>query len=122
MEKINNGKQRSPQQEGSNQISHIKSEPRSMGVIPAFGRELGHYEIGTGRKDSDEPDAAYRGEWTNSGISGKIIGQLIDENEKQLAYHQEQCYYHQQQINNVQGRLETLKQIPETLADIVHTQ
>ncbi|MEH1765786.1 hypothetical protein [Nostoc sp.] len=122
MEKINDGKQRSPQQKGSNEISHLKSEPRGMGIIPAFGGEFGDYKIGTSRKDSDEPDANVRGQWTDRGISGKILGQLIDENEKQLAYHQEQCYYHQQQIKNIQGRLENLKQIPESLADIVYTQ
>ncbi|MHC5768939.1 MAG: hypothetical protein ACYTXI_25615 [Nostoc sp.] len=122
MEKINNGKQRSPQQEGSNQISHLESEPRGMGIIPAFGGEFGDYKIGTGRKNSDEPDTSFGGEWTDRGIPGKILGQLIDENEKQLAYHQEQCYYHQQQIKNIQDRLENLKQIPESLADIVHTQ
>ncbi|MBN3911088.1 MAG: hypothetical protein HWQ35_32470 [Nostoc sp. NMS1] len=122
MEKITNGKQRTPQQKGSNQTSHVKSEPRGMGIIPAFGGKPGDYEIGTSRKDSNEPDAVSPGEWTDGGISGKLIGQLIDENEKQLAYHQEQCYYHQTQAQKVQDTLERLRQIPETLADIVHTQ
>ncbi|MBG1267761.1 hypothetical protein [Nostoc sp. WHI] len=120
MEKINNGKQRPPQQEGSNQIGHIKSEPRSMGVIPTFGGELRDYEIATGRKHSDEPDVAFGGEWTDSRISGKIISQLVDENEKQLAYHEEQRYYHQKQVEKVRDRIESLKRIPESLADIVH--
>jgi hypothetical protein len=122
MEKITNGKQRTPQQKGSDQISLIESEPRGMGIIPAFGGKLGDYEIGAGRKDSNEPNTVSAGEWTDGGISGKLISQLIDENEKQLAYHQEQCYYHQKQAKKVQDTLERLRQIPETLADIVHTQ
>ncbi|WP_373525081.1 hypothetical protein [Nostoc sp.] len=121
MEITKNGKQRSPQQEGSNQISNLKGEPGSLGVIPAFGRGHGDNQIGTSRKDSHQPDAAF-GEWTDSGIPGKIISQLIDENERQLAYHEEQFYYHQQQIKQVQDRIQSLKQIPETLEDIVHTE
>ncbi|MEH2287188.1 hypothetical protein [Nostoc sp.] len=122
MEKRTNGKQRTPQQKGSNQISHIKSESRGMGIIPAFGRRLRDDKIGTSRENSYEPDTVSAGEWTGGGIAGKLISQLIDENEKQLAYHQEQCYYHQKQAKKAQDTLERLRQIPETLADVVHTQ
>ncbi len=121
MEIINNGKQRTPQQTGSNQIGHFKSESGGLGIIPGFGGELGNYKIGTSRKDSHESDTCF-GERTDSGISGKIVSQLIEENERQLAYHEEQCYYHQQQIKSIQDRIQNLKQIPESLEDIVHAE
>lgn len=122
MGKINDGKQRTTQQKRNNQISHLKSEPTGVGVIPGLGGEPGDNKIGTSGKDSDERNTAFRTEWTPTGIPGKIISQLVDENQKQLAYHEQQAKYHQQQAELLKQRIEQLKQIPETLAEIEHQE
>jgi hypothetical protein len=127
MEQTTDGKQRSSEHKGSNQDSHLEGESRGVGAIPAFGEQLRDYEIKASRDDSNGADTLSAGEWTGGSVFGKLVSQLIEENEKQLAYHKEQLDYHKGQLDyhekqaqEAEGTLERLREIPQTLANIVH--
>ncbi|MDZ8136311.1 MAG: hypothetical protein RM049_13545 [Nostoc sp. DedQUE04] len=114
MEKIN-GKNRSSQPSKKRQNSQLEVRNGSLGTFPGGSSEYGFNQIPVGREDSDKPNIFVSGQWSTHGIPGKIVGQLIEENEKQLAYHE-------QQAELIRGRIKQLKEIPETLQDINHKE
>jgi hypothetical protein len=105
-----NGQNRSPQFSEKPQDSESEVGNRSLGTISRISPEYGANEITVGREDSDQSDTTISRQQPGDGVSGKIVGQLIDENEKQLAYHQ-------QQIELINARIEELKRIPEKLTE-----
>ncbi|MEH2310741.1 MAG: hypothetical protein V7K35_04770 [Nostoc sp.] len=110
-----NGKNRSSQLSEKSQNSQFEIRDGSLGTLPRTSPKHGFNQITIGGKDSDEPNSLVIGQWSDNGISGKIIGQLIDENEKQLAYHE-------QQAELIKDRIKQLKEIPESLLDINHKE
>ncbi|MEH2236016.1 hypothetical protein [Nostoc sp.] len=112
--KSTNGKQRTS--EGQRyERGQPESEPRGMGAFPGTSSEYGSYEVGTSGEDSHKSNPVIAGGCTTNQISGKLVSQLIDETEKQLAYYEEQ-------VEVLRDRLKELKQIPETLTDVDHTE
>lgn len=105
----NNGRTRSAQGKGSER-SKSKSEPSSMGTLSGASAEHGTHPIRASRKNSNKSNTVVAGEGSLEGISGKIIGQLVEETDKQLAYHKEQ-------IKALEERRRELQQISEDQAD-----
>lgn len=112
---VKHGKQRSSEVRQGCEGSELKSEPRSVGAFSSIGGESRAYSLPTVREDRNAPDTVVTGEWAISGISGKLVSQLINETEKQLAYYE-------QQAETLRERLKELKQIPESLKDINHKE
>jgi hypothetical protein len=96
--------------EGCN-IRDFKGKSRILGDAANPSSKHGAYEIAARREDCNESSTVVTEQWTASEIPGKIVSQLIDENEKQLAYHREQ-------VEIIENRLKELRQVPESLADI----
>ncbi|MBN3924020.1 hypothetical protein [Nostoc sp. NMS4] len=86
-----------------------------MGAFPGTSSEYGSYKVGASREDSDKSNTVVTGGCTTSQIPGKLVSQLIDETEKQLAYYEEQ-------VEVLKDRLKELKEIPENLTDVDHTE
>ncbi|MCC5641328.1 hypothetical protein LC593_37150 [Nostoc sp. CHAB 5844] len=105
---VKNAKQRKAERQ-RNERSKPESESRSMGTFSGVSANDGSNQIRIGGKNSDESNTSVAGEQSSSEISGKIIRQLVDETEKQLAYHE-------QQAELLREMLKELKQVPE-----VHT-
>ncbi|MFK0730025.1 MAG: hypothetical protein ACFKPT_25065 [Gloeotrichia echinulata GP01] len=74
-----------------------------MGDASRVSTEYGTNQITVDGEDSDERDPN-PSRSSKNGISGKIVGQLIEETEKQLAYYE-------QQAELLKERLQELKQI-----------
>jgi hypothetical protein len=101
---IKNGKQRSSEIRQGSQRGKFESESRSMGTFQSVSTEHGSYPVATAREDRDKANTSRRK--PINGISGKIVSQLIEETEKQLAYHE-------QQAEVLRERLKELKQVSE---------
>jgi hypothetical protein len=87
---VNNGKNRTPKIGQGDDIRNAESRPERMGIFPIVSQRHGTYEVSVSGNDSNEADTVIsRGE-RYKGISGKLIGQLIEETQKQLAYHRTQ--------------------------------
>jgi hypothetical protein len=114
MEKTN-GKERPPQLSEEPQDRQLKVRVGSLGSVSSNGSRDGTYKITTSRENSNQSNTLVEGQRSLSGIPGKIVSQLIYENEKQLAYHEEQAQL-------IKDRIQELKQIPESLTDVNHTQ
>jgi len=112
--KTKDGKQRTPEGQRYKR-GQPKSEPRSVGAFPSTSAEHGTYAVGAGRENSDESNTVVTGQQSIGELSGKLVSQLIDETEKQLAYYE-------QQAEVLRDRLKELKQIPESLTDVNHTE
>ncbi|MEN2383682.1 MAG: hypothetical protein KA716_33420 [Gloeotrichia echinulata DEX184] len=108
---VKNGRQRSPEIGTGRKGSESQGQPGSMGAFSATSAKDGAYEIRTGGEDSNEPNTVVTGEQRTIEIGGKLVRQLIDENEKQLAYHEQQAKHHEQQADLLRERLQELKQI-----------
>ncbi|WP_445629065.1 hypothetical protein [Nostoc sp. DSM 114167] len=101
---IKNGRKRSSEVRQRDQRSQFKSQPRSLGTLSETSAEHGAYSLGTSGEDSNKRDSHTSRSFTNSSIPGKIISQLVDETEKQLAYHEEQAEI-------LRNRLKELKEV-----------
>ncbi|MEH2190284.1 MAG: hypothetical protein V7K64_29630 [Nostoc sp.] len=110
-----NGQNRSSQLSEQPQDSQSKVRVGSVGSFSGSSAEYGFNQITTGRKNSYAPNTLVAGQQRDDAFPGEVIGQLIDENEKQLAYHE-----HQAQV--IRLRIQELKQIPESLTDINHKE
>ncbi|RCJ34613.1 hypothetical protein A6769_22045 [Nostoc punctiforme NIES-2108] len=110
---VKHGKQRSSKVRQGCQGSKFEGEPRSLGAFSNIGGESRAYSLPVAREDSNTPNTVITGEWAISGISGKLVSQLINETEKQLAYYE-------QQAETLRERLKELRQIPESLQDTSH--
>jgi hypothetical protein len=100
-----NGKNGSSKFRQGSQGSQLESESRSVGAFSAASSQHGSYPIATLRADSDKPNTVVTGEQSIGELSGKLVSQLIDETEKQLAYYE-------QQADVLRERLQELKGIP----------
>jgi hypothetical protein len=112
---IKNGENRSSKVWQRSERSELESESRSVGTFPAVSAEYGSYQVRTGREDSNKSDTFISGEQSIGEISGKIISQLINETEKQLAYHEEQAEV-------LRERIQELKQFSEVSTAITESQ
>lgn len=115
-----NAKDRSPQPSQKSQDCESTSRDGSLGAIQFSSSEYGLDSFGTGREDSNKSDTYLTANISGSSISGKIISQLIDETEKNLAYHQKQLAYHAHEEKQLTYRLQELKQLIEGLVDVDH--
>ena len=110
-----NGQNRSSQLSEQPQDSQFEVRVRSLGSFSGSSSEHGFNQITTSRKDSYESNTLVARQQRDDAFPGEVIGQLIDENEKQLAYHE-----HQAQVIRI--RIQELKQIPETLTNTNHKE
>ncbi|MDZ8135137.1 MAG: hypothetical protein RM049_07510 [Nostoc sp. DedQUE04] len=101
---IKNGRKRSSEVRQRNKGSQFESQSRSMGTLSETSAEPGTYSLGTSGEDSNKRDSHTSRSFTNNSIPGKIISQLVDETEKQLAYHEEQAEI-------LRDRLKELKEV-----------
>ncbi|MBW4642934.1 MAG: hypothetical protein KME23_08050 [Goleter apudmare HA4340-LM2] len=101
-----NAKNRSPKNRESSDISDVKGNSGIMGATATISVESGNDQIRTGTKDSKQRDTVSSRKWSSNGVTGKIIGQLIGETERQLAYHKTQ-------VNELETRLQELHQLAE---------
>jgi hypothetical protein len=95
-------------QGAGDQGSKLEGKSRRLGTFSGVSTEPGTYQIGTGRKNSDKSDISVAGGESPERVAGKLLGQLICEADKQLAYYE-------QQVNLLRCRIEELKQISETI-------
>jgi hypothetical protein len=116
------GQQRSPQIGTGSERCKPEGQSGSMGAVSTASAKHGSYEVGASGENSNESNTVVTGEGASTGISGKLVRQLVNENEKQLAYHEQQAKYHQQQSELTRQRIEELKQIPENFANIEHQE
>ncbi|MBG1240991.1 hypothetical protein [Nostoc sp. NZL] len=110
-----NGKNGSSKFRQGSEGSQLEGESRSVGAFSAASSEHGSYQIATLGADSYKSDTFVTGQQSIGEFSGKLVSQLIDETEKQLAYYE-------QQAEVLRDRLKELKQIPESLTDVNHTE
>ncbi|BAY74166.1 hypothetical protein NIES25_05760 [Nostoc linckia NIES-25] len=101
---IKNGRKRSSKVRQGDERSQSKSQSGSVGTVSDIGAEHGTYPIRTSGEDSNERDSNTSRSFANNTIPGKIISQLVEETEKQLAYHE-------QQAEILRNRLRELKQV-----------
>ncbi|AFZ59391.1 hypothetical protein H6G54_00750 [Anabaena cylindrica FACHB-243] len=90
----------------NNNFGYVKGVPGILGTPETTCTGIGTHQVGTGRENSHRTDTSILGGESIEGISGKLVGQLIDETEKQLAY-----YDQQSQLLRV--RLQELREISE---------
>lgn len=87
---VQHGQQRSSEIWTGYQGCKPESESRSMGTFRSASEEHGSYQVGTSGENSRESYFVGTGEQPGQTISGKIISQLVEETEKQLAYYEQQ--------------------------------
>lgn len=102
---MNDGKSRSSEVRQGDDIGNPESRSRCMGTFQGFSAKDGTYQIATSGEDSYKSNISTTGEQSDTSISGKIIRQLVNETEKQLAYHKSQ-------VETLESRLEELKAVP----------
>ena len=102
---INNARTGSPQGKGS-QRSQSESEPPIVGTFSGSSVEHGSYEIRASGEDRDKSNNVVTVQQSSEGIAGKIVRQLVEETDKQLAYHKEQ-------VKALEERRKELKQFSE---------
>ncbi|MEH2337598.1 hypothetical protein [Nostoc sp.] len=88
---INNGRKRPSKVGQRDKGSESKGQSRSVGSLSEVGTEHGAFPLRTSGEDSDERDSYTSRSFSNNTIPGKIISQLVEETEKQLAYHEQQA-------------------------------
>lgn len=88
-----------------------QSEGQSGGVgtVRSTSKRIGTYKIGTGGGDSDRQDSS-QSKLSAYGVPGKILSQLIEENQKQLAYHE-------QQVETLRKQAEELMSLSKSLTE-----
>lgn len=91
-------------------IGNVADKSGVLGKLPDSSSKYGIDPISTGGTTSYEPNTVGIGNESITGIPGKIARQLIEETEKQLAYHKEQ-------VEVLERRLQELNQIPEANTD-----
>ncbi|MBR8832704.1 MAG: hypothetical protein DSM106950_01335 [Stigonema ocellatum SAG 48.90 = DSM 106950] len=97
------------------QNGESKGNSGSVGVVPGAGGEAGDYQITASRANCKEPDSA-----TTTGATqapGGTIGQLIDEAQQQLAFHEEQLAFHGEQVEKVKIRIQQLSELSDMLRE-----
>ena len=97
---LKNAEQRKAESKGRDKRGKSEGKSTGLGIIPGISREYGNDEIRACGEDSHQRDSFE----SPKQEFGKIIGQLIDETRKQLAYHE-------QQANNLMERLEELESL-----------
>ncbi|MEH2414469.1 hypothetical protein [Nostoc sp.] len=99
-----NGKNRTTEIRQGSHRSKPEGTPRSMGTLSGTSAGYGTYQIPTFGENSDESDTLVAGQQSVSEVAGKLVSQLVEETEKQLAYYE-------QQSELLRNRLKELKQI-----------
>ncbi len=108
--KVKDGKNGTTEDEGRSERRKPKSEPRSLGDVSNSSGEYGTYSVSAFGGNSYEQNTFIAGERTDERIAGKLVRQLIEETEKQLAYYE-------QQADALRKRLQELKKVSETTTD-----
>ncbi|MEH1938421.1 MAG: hypothetical protein V7L14_32905 [Nostoc sp.] len=110
-----NGKKWPPQLSEEPQDRQFEVRSGSLGTLSDNGSRDRTYQIAASRENSNQSNTVVERQQSLTGISGKIVNQLIHENEKQLAYHEGQAQL-------IKDRIRELKQISEPLVDIDPTE
>jgi hypothetical protein len=98
-----------PEDRENSYIRNFEDRSDSLGKVARNGSRNEHDKIRVGGENRDKTDTTISRECTNVGLSGKIVGQLIDETEEQLAYYRKQ-------VEELEDRLGHLRQI-DTIDD-----
>lgn len=88
---LNNAKNRTPKLRKNSYLWNPESYSRILEDASRVSTEYGTNQITANGEDSDERDPNPSRSSSKNGISGKIVSQLIEETEKQLAYHEQQA-------------------------------
>lgn len=103
-----NAKQRSPEIWQRSEGSKLEGQSCGMGGASSDSSRIGFDSLKPGRQDWVQGNIPVSTGLQNKGISGKIISQLVDETQKQLAYYEAQTEIQRQ-------RLQELKQLAEDI-------
>ena len=79
-----------------------------MGAIQTTSSKPGIYQIGASGKNSQKRDTIINSKLSSYGIPGKIISQLIEKLQEQLAYHE-------QEVKEIKNQIDELNQFSENL-------
>nr|WP_242037847.1 hypothetical protein [Tolypothrix sp. FACHB-123] len=88
---VQHGQQRSSEIRARSEGCKPESQSRSMGAFRPASEEHGTYQVGTSGENSGESNPISTGQQSGEAVAGKVLSQLIDETEKQLAYHEQQA-------------------------------
>jgi hypothetical protein len=91
-------------------IGNVADKSGCLGKLPDASSEFRIDSLSTSRTFGHEPNTVGIGNEPTARVTGKIARQLIEETEKQLAYHKEQ-------VEVLERRLQELNQIPEANTD-----
>jgi hypothetical protein len=88
---IEYGKNRPSKKRESGHIRDSESNAGIMGSTSTISREFGDDKIGVSGESGQQRDTASAGKRSSNGVTGEIVRQLIQETERQLAYHKNQA-------------------------------
>jgi hypothetical protein len=84
------GKNRPSEKRESGHIRDFESDSGIMGSTSTISRESRNDEIRVSGESGQQADTASTGKRSSNGVTGEIVRQLIQETERQLAYHKTQ--------------------------------
>ena len=90
--------------------SKSESQSASMEEFPGNRGKIGAYKIPVSRENRQQSNTVVRREYSSTGIPGEVIDQLVEETEKQLAYHNDQ-------VKALELRLQELNQLSNNIKD-----
>jgi len=98
-----NAKNRTPQEKQNRRdnIGNPEGIEGVMGATAAPSRRARTYEIGVGGENSESGYSVIGSGISVHGIPGKILSQLVEELQKQLAYHRQQAEAIEKQIDEL---------------------
>lgn len=105
---IKNAKDRSSKKRQSSDIRNFESNTRIVGVTSTISPESRNDQIGVSGENSQQTNTFSSRKRSSSGITGKIVRQLIEETERQLAYYKTQA-------TELEARLQELYELSEDL-------
>jgi hypothetical protein len=108
--KVKNGKPRQTKDKRRGDRGKPESESTRLGTVPSISGEHGSNALGASGDDSHQSNTTSTRKPTNGEFFGKIASQLIEEAEKQLAYHK-------QQTEILKETIKTLKQMANLTSD-----
>lgn len=107
---LNNDKQRTPKIREGSKGSKFEGESTSVETLSNSCRNTGVNTFPVSGENSQQRNTAIRRKQSSIGITGEVINQLVQETEKQLAYHSDQ-------VKVLERRLKELSQISDSIKD-----
>ncbi len=112
---MKNGTTRSSQNKGECKRSELSSKTEGVGNVSTLSGKSRANPLGIGRENSHRGDSSQSGKCQDTSINGKVINQLVDQLQRELAYHRDQ-------VSHIENRLEELQQLSGELKEITDTE